>query len=141
MFLMDVNVLIALADPFHVHHTAAIRWFSQHRADGWATCPLTENGFVRILGHPNYPEGPGSPLAARRLLQRQTAGPGHQFWPDTLSITDSALFPELSASKHITDLYLLALAVSRKARLATLDKRIDPAVIAGGPAAFHQILD
>jgi toxin-antitoxin system PIN domain toxin len=139
MFLMDVNVLIALGDPFHVRHAAAIHWFSRHRAGGWATCPLTENGFVRILGHPNYPKGPGSPPAARRLLQRQTAGPGHQFWPDSISVTDTAIFPDIPVSKDITDLYLLALAVSRNARLASLDKRIDPAVITGGPAAFHLI--
>ena len=60
MYLLDVNVLIALLDPIHVHHQKVTNWYLGHCRDGWATCPLTENGFIRIFGHSNYPEGPGS---------------------------------------------------------------------------------
>jgi predicted nucleic acid-binding protein len=47
--LFDVNVLIALFDPAHVHHESAHAWWKANQSSGWATCPLTENGFVRVL--------------------------------------------------------------------------------------------
>ena len=139
MFLLDVNVLIALADPFHVHHKRVSAWFSRHQREGWATCPLTENGLLRIVGHPNYPKGPGSPGAVRVLLERLFAQPGHQFWADTLSLADSRAYPSLPASKHLTDFYLLALVIERRARLATVDSYIDPSLITGGPPAYYII--
>jgi len=139
MFLLDVNVLIALSDPFHVHHGDVLAWFSLHQREGWATCPLTENGFLRIVGHPNYPKGPGSPEAARDLLARLLSQPGHQFWPDSLSLANPHSYPGLPASKHLTDFYLLALAIKHGARLSTIDSYIDPATLAGGPSAYHVI--
>ena len=139
MFLLDVNALIALGDPFHVHHGDVLEWFSKHHFQGWASCPLTENGFLRIVGHPNYPKGPGSPGGARRLLNQLLAQPGHQFWPDSLSLCDLRACRILPASKHLTDYYLLALAVQRHARLATIDQYIDPTLLPGGPAAYHVI--
>lgn len=135
MHLLDVNALIALADPLHVHHEKVARWFAQKHAAGWATCPLTENGFIRIVGHPNYPEGPGTSDAARRLLNALRSQPGHQFWPDTLSLCDTTRFRTLPSARDLTDCYLLALAVEHEARFATLDRRIDPATVPGGPAA------
>ncbi|MFZ4775490.1 MAG: TA system VapC family ribonuclease toxin [Terrimicrobiaceae bacterium] len=139
MFLLDVNVLIALADPSHVHHQAVSSWFSRHQRDGWATCPLTENGVLRIIGHPNYPKGPGSPEATRPLLELLLAQPGHQFWADTISLVSSRRYPGLPAAKHLTDFYLLALAIEHGARLATIDRLIDPRLIPGGPAAYFLI--
>ena len=68
MFLLDINVLIVLVDPNHVHHSVVAKWFMEKRFDGWATCPITENGFIRILGHINYPDGPKSTEATRELL-------------------------------------------------------------------------
>ena len=62
-YLLDVNVLIALVDPAHVHHEPAHAWFSQQGSTSWATCPMTENGLLRIVGHPRYPNSPGSPGA------------------------------------------------------------------------------
>ena len=74
--LLDVNVLVALFDPSHVHHTAAHDWFADRGEEGWATCPITENGLLRIVGHPKYPNSPGPPSpeasrldALRRLWQ------------------------------------------------------------------------
>lgn len=141
VFLLDVNVLIALGDPHHVHHLKVADWFTRHRTTGWATCPLTENGYLRILGHPKYPDGPGSPQAARLLLKQQVAEPGHQFWPDSFSLVDVAAYPTLPGSKALTDYYLLGLALSHSARLATLDRRIDPSLIPGGPNAFALIVE
>jgi hypothetical protein len=137
MFLLDVNVLIALIDPAHPHHEPALSFFKRNSNSGWATCPLTENGLLRILGNPLYPGGPGSPEEARILLRSLTAMPGHQFWPDELSLIDPRIFPNLPASKSLTDLYLLALAASRQACFATFDRRIDPSLLPDGPAAFY----
>ena len=138
--LLDANVLIALGDSNHPHRAAVLRFFQTHATvDGWATCPLTENAFIRILGGNHYPGSPGSTAEARRLLNALKAAPGHQFWPDDLSLSDSRLFPELPPSKHLTDAYLLALAVKRGARFATLDTGIDASLVPGGPAAYRLI--
>ena len=138
--LLDANVLIALGDSNHPHRVAALRFFETlATVGGWATCPLTENAFTRILGGRSYPDGPGSTGEARRLLNSLVAAPGHQFWPDDLSLSDALTFPALPASPHLTDIYLLALAVKRGARLATFDQGIDASLIPGGPAAYHLI--
>lgn len=139
MHLLDVNVLIALADSFHVHHDRVSLWFLQIHQQGWATCPLTENGFIRIIGHAQYPQGPGTTEAARTLLSSLRLQPGHQFWPDSVSLCDQGQFPALPNSRDLTDFYLLALAVRHQARFATLDQRFDPTAISGGPAACFLI--
>lgn len=133
--LLDVNVLIALVDGDHAHHETATDFFRGAIPNGWATCPLTENGFLRILGHPSYPGGPGSPHEARRLLAAYRAAPGHQFWPDNISLTDHQLIGELPPSKALTDIYLLALATKRGGRLVTLDQRIETSRVVGGAGA------
>jgi toxin-antitoxin system PIN domain toxin len=135
--LLDANALIALGDANHPHREAALRFFKESATvAGWATCPLTENAFLRILGGSGYPDGPGTPSEARLLLSRLLAAPGHQFWSDDLSLGDTGLFPVLPASRHLTDLYLLGLAVKRGGRLATFDAGIDPAWVPGGAAAL-----
>ena len=140
MFLLDANILIALGDADHVHHGRALLFFEKHAVtEGWATCPLTENAFLRILGNPKYEAGPGSPDLARRSLLSITRAPGHQFWPDSISLGDIRVFPSLTASKHLTDLYLLVLAIKRSGRLATLDHRIEPNLLPRGLAAYHVI--
>ncbi len=139
MYLLDINVLLALLDPEHPFHVPAKNFFKTNSLAGWATCPLTENGLLRILGNPSYPNGPGSPENARILLTSLTARPGHQFWPDAHSPLDVARHPKLPTSKHLTDVYLLALAVSRNARFATFDRRIDLSLVPGGEAAIHLI--
>jgi hypothetical protein len=136
MHLLDINLLIAVVDPFHVHHTAALDWFTQRRHEGWATCPVTENGFIRILSNPKYPGGLESAGAARMLLLSLCSQPGHQFWPDSFSLTDLNRYPSLPVSKHLTDFYLLALAIRHRADFVTFDKRIDPGLLSGGPQAM-----
>jgi len=138
--LLDINVLIALCDPANPHWAAARRLLTAKLTrDGWATCPLVENGFLRIFGGRRYPGGPGSPQAARTVLVRLLATAGHQFWPDDLTLTDPRTFPGLPTSDDLTDVYLLALAVKHGARFATFDAGINPTLIPGGAAAYHLI--
>lgn len=138
--LLDINVLIALCDPAHSHADAANRFFEGSLPrNGWATCPIVENGFLRIFGAPRYPGGPGSPQAARTILNGVLATPGHQFWPDDLSLADTRLFPVLPGSKDLTDIYLLALAVKHGGLFATFDTGFDPTLVPGGPQACHLI--
>jgi uncharacterized protein len=138
--LLDVNILIALCDPAHPHATAARDFFGASLArNGWATCPLVENGFLRILGSRKYPGGPGSPQSARPILAGLLAAPGHQFWEDDLALTDTSIFPTLPPSDGLTDIYLLALAVKHGGYFATFDQSIDPSLITGGPAALLKL--
>jgi len=129
--LLDVNVLIALSDEAHDFHRRAVAWFMRDPQRAWATCPITENGFVRILGHSNYPAFLGGTSAARNLLDALCSLPGHQFWADALSLRDRSSFGQMPHARHLTDHYLLGLAVSHKGRFVTFDQRVDPALIAG----------
>jgi len=140
-FLLDVNVLIALVDPSHVHHEQAHSWFSRVGHKGFATCPLTENGLVRIVGHPKYPNSPGPPSAVVQTLSAIRELPGHEFWPDTLSITDRKYFSPSLLSSHarVTDSYLLALAHARKGRLATMDQKLATEVVSSGAGTLELI--
>ncbi|MCX6935902.1 MAG: VapC toxin family PIN domain ribonuclease [Verrucomicrobia bacterium] len=136
MHLLDANLLIALGDSQHVHHRRAQSWFHSQPRRAWATCPLTENAFLRILGSPGYPGKIGDPTRLRTLLQRMCAFPGHQFWADDFSLRDTEKFPTLPTSKYLTDIYLLALATKHHAQLASLDQRIDPHLVQGGRQAY-----
>lgn len=133
--LLDINVLIARADPAHSHHQRAVAWMAALRETSIATCPITENGFLRIYGNPVYPGGPGSPEAACQLLAAIRRMPRHVFLPDDVSLDDPSLVPTLNGANHqqLTDLYLLGLAVRHSAVFATFDRRIDPAWVIGGP--------
>lgn len=139
--LLDVNVLIALIDSTHVFHNAAHCWFAVHSPAGWATCPLTENGLVRIISKPSYPNSARTPGAASALLAELCALPGHEFWPDEISIRNSALVDatRISAASRITDAYLLGLAAFKGGRLATFDRRLAVDAVNGGGDAFHVI--
>lgn len=139
--LLDVNVLITLLDSDHVFHEEAHRWFDRVGRSGWATCPITENGTVRIMGHVRYPNGFGSPGAAAAVLSELQTVEGHQFWPDDLSLLSSPLISTtgLATAARVTDSYLLALAVSKHGRLATFDRRLSPTAVRGGADAIHVI--
>ncbi len=121
--LLDVNVLIALAWPNHVHHQAARRWFTMHRADGWATCPLTEAGFVRVSCNPAAVRHTVTPTEAIALLQRLRQLESHVFWPLDRSIADlpQRIVSRLQGYRQITDAVLLAATIQRGGTLATLD--------------------
>ena len=134
--LFDVNVLIALLDAGHVHHNRTHRWWVKNRNSGWATCPLTQNGFVRVLAQPSYPNRVSVAVAIEFLVQAVGA-PEHEFWPDNLSLTDVNRFvhERILGPKQITDLYLLALAVVRGGRLATFDRAIPLSAVSGAKPA------
>ncbi len=142
-FLLDVNVLIALIDPAHVSHNAAHRWFETEGRHAWATCPLTENGAIRIVGHPKYPGTPGSPAAVAALVAHLRTLAGHVFWPDDISLVgEPRIDPALVlTSGQVTDTYLLALAAVHGGRLASFDRRPAVRSVKGGKAAFHLIAD
>jgi toxin-antitoxin system PIN domain toxin len=112
-FLLDVNVLLALSDPMHAHHEAAHRWFADSGHLSWATCPLTENGFVRIASHPSYPNRPGDVGIVLAHLRQFCAAAGHQFWSEDVSIRDLLVPDVVVTHAHVTDVYLLGLAVQR----------------------------
>jgi len=125
-YLLDVNVLIALTWPTHVHHVAARRWFDRDSRGGWATCPITQLGFVRVSSNPAAIRDAVRPAEAVAMLERLTALPGHRFWPDEVAVTLAGPFASLSLVGHrqVTDAYLLALARHHGGKLATLDRGV-----------------
>lgn len=130
--LLDVNVLIAMAWPSHVHHTLAHRWFARNSRRGWATCPLTQLGFVRVSSHPGIIPEAATPREAVETLAAIVARPGHVFWPDAISLADPSLpAGQIMGHRQFTDAYLLALALHNRGRLVTLDAAI-PAMLALG---------
>jgi uncharacterized protein len=122
-YLLDVNVLIALAWPTHVHHGAAQTWFRRTGQRAWATCPLTQTAFVRISSNPKFIDGAVAPNQAVALLAEVTNRTRHEFWPDDLSLveTDTIAWPYVVGHRQVTDVYLLALAKTHGGKLATLD--------------------
>jgi len=134
--LLDVNVLIAMFNPDHLHHDPAHDWFEDHRANGWATCPLTENALVRILANPTYVPGAESPAALVKRLRRFCGSGDHVFWGDTLSVRDRQRFPATfpASARQVTDTYLLALACANNGTLATFDTSIALASVVGASA-------
>jgi toxin-antitoxin system PIN domain toxin len=131
--LPDVNVMIALHDPAHSDHDKAHRWFMADGRFGWATCPLTENGFARVLSQPRYPNHVGSVSIALDILDNMLLkyAATHQFWPDSSSLRDQTLFraSSIAGPKQITDVYLLGLCQKNEGTLVTLDTGITVAAI------------
>ncbi len=140
--LLDVNLLVALFDADHIHHDAAHDWFADRRARGWATCPLTENGLIRVLASPRYGSAvAGVPTMVERLRTFRASG-HHEFWADEVSLTDTALFDPaiIVGHRQLTDVYLLGLARKRRGCLATFDRSIPLAAVSGaGPATLEVI--
>jgi toxin-antitoxin system PIN domain toxin len=131
--LLDVNVLVALFDPDHVHHDAAHDWFADLKADGWATCPLTENGLLRVLSNPAYSPTAERPAVLRRSLRLLCESGHHVFWPDDVSLLDSRRFEARLpiASRQTTDVYLLGLALAHGGCVATFDRSIPFRAVTG----------
>lgn len=141
-FLLDVNVLIALFDSAHVHHRPAHAWFASARPQGWRTCPVTENAFLRILSHPAYPNSPLPVLdLAGRLEELKQSATDHDFWPDDVSLSRWVQQAGQSlSSSRVTDAALLKLAATRHGTLATFDLRITPSLIGeSDPALVEHI--
>jgi len=130
--LLDVNVMVALFDANHIHHEIAHDWFADSRADGWATCPVTENGFVRVLTNPATGLGL-RPVELVERLRLFCASGHHVFWPVAVSLRDKTLFNPSFVQGHrqVTDVYLLGLAKKMSGRLATFDRTIPLGAIVG----------
>ena len=135
--LLDVNLLVALFDPAHLHHDVAHDWFGAARKAGWATCPITQNGLLRVLSNPAYPGRRTTVVDGADRLRRFMASGGHEFWPDDVSLLDAGLVDtaHLSGYREITDAYLLALAVRRGGCLATFDRGVRLASVPGADAS------
>ena len=126
LVLLDVNVLVALAWPNHVHHATALAWFDEVGRAGFATCSVTQSGFVRVSSNQRAIPDARSPREAREILRRITALPGHVFWPDDINLASSAhiAWERLGSHAQVTDAHLLALAIRRGGQLATLDRGV-----------------
>lgn len=138
MHLLDVSVLIARADSQHPSHRAAFEWMREE-SSGWATCPITENGMLRILGHANYPGGGAEqPKDAAVILESMISMiPGHRFIPDDFSVLEILGSETNVSSNALTDIYLLSLAVRHGIGFLTLDQRIDSSIVSGGDDALE----
>jgi toxin-antitoxin system PIN domain toxin len=140
--LLDVNVLVALFNEHHVHHEPAHDWFADHQGQPWATCPLTENAFLRILSDPSQRAGfiPIPRLADH--LARFCRDEAHQFWPDAVSLHDDTMFDlaVLRGHRQITDVYLLGLAVKNDGRLVTFDQSIPFASVKGATRSSLEVV-
>lgn len=124
--LLDVNALVALAWPNHLHHRAAQTWFHKNHGGGWATCPLTESGFVRVSSSPRATSEARMPAEAVLLLRRLVELPGHSFWQDDVSLAraEELELDRLVGHGQITDTHLLILAIRRGGRLVTFDRGV-----------------
>lgn len=133
--LLDVNVLVALLDASHLHHRAARDWLAAHVRQGWASCPLTQNGCLRILSLAAYPN-PQPAAAVAQRLGLAVADASHAFWPDDCSLLDAGRvsWEHVLGSRQITDAYLLALATEHGGRLVTLDRGIAVQAVRGAAA-------
>ena len=137
VYLLDVNLLLALSDPMHVHHEAAHRWFAEQGRQAWATCPITENGLVRIASHPRYPNRPGNVSVVLAILRQFCAAEGHHFWEEDISLRDVLQSGIAITPAQVTDVYLLGLAVHKEGKLAILDKHIPALAVRDGPQALE----
>lgn len=140
--LLDVNVLVALANPDHIHHDAAHDWFADHHDGGWATCPLTENGFVRVLSHPQLGTRVERPETLIAMLDRFRRHEHHHFWPEHVSLTDQRIFNRafIAGPRQLTDIYLLGLAINRKGLLATFDRTIPVGAVLGATKSSLSVI-
>lgn len=138
-YLLDINVVIALIDPSHVHHERAHEWFASTGKDDWLSCPMTQNGVVRIVSHPKYSNAQ-PPVTVVESLRSLTAVGSHRFLPDKISLLDPEMVDPnaMLSSAQVTDTYLLALAVDARASLATFDTKL---VTTAVPASAGNLLN
>lgn len=140
--LLDVNVLVALAWPTHVHHERAHRWFARRRDAGWATCPATQAGFLRVISNPSFSPDSITPRSAYVHLQEMLRQPGHVFWPDDKSLVGSRFVAaeRWTGYRQITDAHLLAIALRHRGALITLDRGGTALIPRGFPQTVVKIL-
>lgn len=139
--LLDMNVLVALVDPAHVQHEQAHDWFARVGTRGFATCPITENGLLRIVGHPRYPNSQGTPAMVMESLTALRALENHHFWPDDISLAGGETIDPTRLLSHaqVTDTYLLALAAAHAGKLISMDRKLVTDAVKGGRALLELI--
>ncbi len=129
--LLDVNVLLALLDADHVDHRLARAWLNRDIGHGWASCAITQNGFVRVVTQERYPS-PVSTKEATQRLRRATSTEHHQFLPCDASILDEVILADrIHGSRQVTDVYLLALAIAHGCRFVTFDRSVPLSAVVG----------
>jgi uncharacterized protein len=139
--LLDVNVLIALLDADHLHHARAAAWLAANIKAGWASCAITQNGCVRIMSQPGYPNAlPAAGVAQR--LREATQAEHHAFVPGDISLLDTRHFDadQLLGHRQVTDAWLLGLAVQHGLRFVTFDGAMPMRVVSGATAAHLVVL-
>ena len=140
--LLDVNALIALVDSDHIAHDAMHKWFMKHHRAGWATCPLTENGMVRVLSQPAYPSGQRTPAEVIQVLRalKVSFEKSYRFWADDISLADDSLFKSslIAGSRQVTDVYLLGLAAQQGGTLVSFDRSLAWQAVERGSAHLVQ---
>jgi uncharacterized protein len=128
--LLDINVLIALLDSDHTSHGVALMWFAKHAREGWASSPITQNGCVRIMSNPSYPNALPVQAVMKRLADACEEDV-HEFWSDEVSLLNPNVVDStrIHGPRQLTDIYLLALAVEQEGRLVTFDTGVPLAVV------------
>lgn len=139
--LLDINVLLALLDSDHVDHVRARRWLDREIESGWASCAITENGFVRIISQPRYPS-PVPVAQAMSRLARAADTSSHEFWPCSISLLNDRVIERerVLGTRQVTDVYLLALAVAHGGRFATFDQSVPLTAVRGARPEHLSIL-
>jgi toxin-antitoxin system PIN domain toxin len=140
--LLDINVLLALLDNDHVDHRRAGDWLDAEIGSGWASCAITQNGFVRIVSQPRYPS-PVPPAQAIQLLEQACSTEHHEFWPCEISVLDEASVDRsrVHGPRQVTDAYLLALATHHGGRFVTFDRSVPLSAVPAATSANLTILD
>jgi hypothetical protein len=125
-WLLDVNVLIAMAWPTHQGHERVQQWLARHAGEGWATCPFTQSAFVRILSNPAFSPNALTPGDALALLRANLGHPAHRFWEEDISFAQAVepFVERLVGHRQVSDAYLLGLVIHKKGTLATMDRAI-----------------
>jgi uncharacterized protein len=140
--LLDVNALIALMDSDHVGHQTMQKYFTRHHRSGWATCPLTENGIVRVLSQAAYPSGQRTPAEVIQVLNALKAAfeKSYEFWPADISIADNAIFESalIAGPRQVTDVYLLGLVARHDGALVSFDRSLTWQAVRDGSARLVQ---
>jgi toxin-antitoxin system PIN domain toxin len=141
LYLLDVNVVVSLINRTHSHYPEASDWFLSEGQDNWCTCPIVENGALRVSLNTLID---GAPLSASLIvgaIDNLKSRGQHVFLPDDISILNTTDFDHnlITTKKQITDTYLLALAAKHDAVLATLDKRIVTTAVRFPNARIHTI--
>lgn len=130
--LLDINVLLAIIDRTNSSYEAAHAWLQVNRQSGWATCAITQNGFVRVISSPSY-DHPITIAQAIAVLREATLQDTHEWWPCDISLLDPSAIDSarLQGHKQITDAYFLALAVAHDGCFVTFDRSVPRSAVHG----------